>query len=77
MKLALEELSAQKNFWLLFRAEKQLSGRKDGSKVLLALAMQRRKGRPYSHPQVRRPSPWKVCDVASISAGEQNSVSKR
>lgn len=56
-KLAPEE-SAQKSFWRLFRAEKRLSGGKDGSKVLLALATRRRKGRPYLHTQARRPSSW-------------------
>lgn len=46
MKLALEELSVLKNFWLLQRDEKQLGG-KDGSEVLLAVAVQSRKGRPF------------------------------
>lgn len=48
-KLAVEELSALKSLWLLLRDEKQLLGRKDGSEVLLALAAQSRKGRPFLH----------------------------
>lgn len=73
MKLSPAELSAQKSFWLLFRAEKQLSGEKDGSKVLLVLATQSRKGRPYLHTQALIMESSRCV----FPAGEQTGISKR
>lgn len=80
VKLPLEELplSAQKSFWLLFRAGKQLWGWKDGSKVLLALAAQRRKGIPrWGSPRYGKFAMWPASLLGNRLALGRNGQSIR